>query len=73
MSLFISNDNKQQPFRTEDLFDVNENKEYGYFIREGNEKEPTERLFLNTWCKSEAQWILLVKPYYGREVIVSTC
>lgn len=44
------------------LYDVNENKQYGTFIKNDVVKKPTCEV-LEKKCNSEAEWDALVKPY----------
>jgi hypothetical protein len=63
LSKRLPNSTKKEPvYRTETLFDINENKEYGTFSRRGNDN-PTECNLLSNFCETEAQWNLLIKPY----------
>jgi hypothetical protein len=59
-STHIFNDKKKGHRYLENLLDINENKEYGYFIE--NVKSIV-CFVLDKECKSEQEWESLVKPY----------
>lgn len=54
------NNKKEDNLLLEDLLDINENKEYGYYIGRGKK---IGCFFLDKSCKSEEEWNSLVKPY----------
>lgn len=45
------------------IWDVNENREYGSFIRLRKSPTPNDCKVLDKICKSEEEWDTLVKPY----------
>lgn len=45
------------------LYDINENKEYGSFSKFQNNNSPIVCKVLDKFCKSEKEWDKLVKPY----------
>jgi hypothetical protein len=60
-TISIPKDKKKDVLTIKNLFDINENKEYGSFAKTG-EKLMDCRL-LDKFCKSEQEWELLIKPY----------
>jgi hypothetical protein len=48
---------------TKELFDINENRQYGVLRNTGKTNELYECFVLDKKCKSEKEWDLLVKPY----------
>jgi hypothetical protein len=59
-STHIFNDKKKGYRYSENLLDIDENQEYGYFIENGKN---IVCFVLDKECKSEKEWELLVKPY----------
>lgn len=55
--------NKVESLIMRNLFDVNENKEYGSFVRWSYSFTPNDCRVLEKYCKSESEWDSLVKPY----------
>ena len=58
-STHIFNDKKSYRY-SENLLDIDENQEYGYFIKNGKN---IVCFVLDKECKSKEGWDLLVKPY----------
>jgi hypothetical protein len=56
-------DKKTDILIMKNLWDVNENKEYGSFIRWRKSSTPNDCRVLDKSCGSENEWDLLVKPY----------
>jgi hypothetical protein len=59
-SAYILNDKKKGNKYSENLLDIDENQEYGYFINNGKN---IVCFVLDKECKSTEGWDLLVKPY----------
>ena len=59
-SAYILNDKKKGNKYSENLLDIDENQEYGYFINNGKN---IVCFVLDKECKSKEGWDLLVKPY----------
>ena len=45
------------------LYDVNENKDYGTFFKDDVDQQPFQCYVLEAVCHSEAEWDALIKPY----------
>jgi hypothetical protein len=59
-STHIFNDKKKSYRYLENLLDIDENQEYGYFINNGKN---IVCFVLDKECKTEKEWESLVKPY----------
>lgn len=59
-SIHIFNDKKKNYKYSENILDIDENQDYGYFIENGKN---IVCFVLNKECKSKKEWDSLVKPY----------
>jgi len=67
--IFISKDkSKSGSYKQVQLYDINENKEYGVLFTEIDflpqaQYKPIQCTFLTTQCQSQEEWSTLAKPY----------
>jgi hypothetical protein len=62
-STHLPNDKKMKGFMSKQLFDINENKEYGGYAAPTGAMKPMQCVVQDTYCNSEGEWDALVKPY----------
>ncbi|MBI3793284.1 MAG: hypothetical protein HY280_00975 [Nitrospinae bacterium] len=55
---------KKELSRAVSIFDINENKEYGYYLKNAKDEAP-KCSFLEKPCESEKDWDALTAPFMG--------